>query len=167
MLAQTIVKKIENIVILALLVMMAIVVILAVIELGWILVKDIMKPPMFILEAQEFLDLFGVFLLVLIGLELLETIRAYHLDNVIRVEVVVTVAIIAIARKAIILDYKDLTRITLLDVGVVILALSAGYYLLKKGRFMRCEWFDPQTGSSAPTSESSDKDSAGSCRPVP
>jgi uncharacterized membrane protein (DUF373 family) len=48
------------------------------------------------------------------------------------VEVVVTVAIIAISRKVIILDYKTLSSFTFLEVGGVILALAVAYYLIKK-----------------------------------
>ena len=46
----------------------------------------------------------GGFLLVLIGVELLDTIKAYFLENAIHVEIVVLLAIIAIARKVILLD---------------------------------------------------------------
>jgi uncharacterized membrane protein (DUF373 family) len=67
---------------------------------------------------------------VLIGVELLETIKAYVKENVVHVEVVFTVAMIAIARKVIILDVKELSGLTLMGIGVIIIALSAGYYLL-------------------------------------
>jgi uncharacterized membrane protein (DUF373 family) len=38
---------------------------------------------------------------------------------------------IAIARKVIILDVKELSSLTLIGIGVIIFALSAGYYFLK------------------------------------
>lgn len=125
-------KKCEHIIIVSLMVMMGLVVLLATIELAWILIKDIVSPPFFVLEIDELLELFGLFLLILIGVELFETIQTYHLERVIRVEVVVTVAIIAICRKVIILNYKSLSSFTLQDVGAVILALAIAYYLLKK-----------------------------------
>jgi len=68
-------KKIERLIVSALLVMMVITVILATIEVGWMLLKDIMTAPLFLLEIQELLDLFGLFLLVLIGIELMETLK--------------------------------------------------------------------------------------------
>ena len=46
----------------------------------------------------------GGFLLVLIGIELLDTIKAYFRENTIHVEIVILLAIIAIARKVILLD---------------------------------------------------------------
>ena len=50
------------------------------------------------------------------------------------VEVVLSVAIIAIARKVIILDVKDLAPLTLLGIAAITFCLCAGYYLLRKGR---------------------------------
>lgn len=137
------VKKFERGVVSSLMVMMGLVVVLATVELGWILLKDIMSPPMFILEIEELLEIFGLFLLVLIGIELFETIQTYYLERVIRVEVVVTVAIIAISRKVIILDYKTLSSFTFLDVGGVILALAIAYHLIKKAG--RCRCVQPKT----------------------
>jgi hypothetical protein len=70
-----------------------------------------------LLDITELLDLFGLFLLVLIGVELLDTLKAYIKDNVVHVEVVLTVAMIAIARKVIILDVKELPSMTLFGIG--------------------------------------------------
>ena len=127
-------KNVEKSVIIALICMMTLVVILATLELGWIIIKDIFTEPMFLLEIDELLDIFGLFMLVLIGIELLETIiKTYLTENVIRVEVVLVVAIIAIARKVIILDVKDLSGTVLLGIAAIILSLCAGHYLIRRG----------------------------------
>lgn len=89
---------------------------------------------MFLLDINELLDIFGMFLLVSIGIELLETVKMYLSSKTVHVEVVFTVAMIAIARKVIILDIKELSSLTLIGIGVIILALSAGYFLLAKRR---------------------------------
>jgi len=122
----------EKIITVSLIIMMAVVILLATIELGWIIIKDIISPPILLLDINEMLDIFGLFLLVLIGIELVETIKAYLSERVIRVEVVIIVALIAISRKVIILDVKELSSLTLIGIAAIILALSAGYYLLKK-----------------------------------
>jgi len=113
-------------------IMMAVVVLLATIELAWVIIQDIITPPFLLLEIEELLDIFGLFLLVLIGIELLETIKTYLRDNVIHVEVVFPLAIIAITRKVIILDVDTTPGLTLVGIAAIIIALSAGYYLLKK-----------------------------------
>jgi len=125
-------KKFEKVITVTLVVMMASVVLLATIELGWIIVKDIITPPVFLLEIEELLDIFGLFLLVLIGVELLETIKAYVKENVVHFEVVLTVAMIAIARKVIILDVKELPSMTLVGIAAIIVALAAAKYFFRK-----------------------------------
>ena len=129
-------KKFEKIIVMFLAVMMSLVVLLSVIELGWILLNDIITPPVFLLNINELLDIFGLFLLVLIGIELLYTIKAYAMESVIHAEVVLTVAMIAIGRKVIILDIKEISGLTLIGIGAVIIALSVGYYYFKKGLYI-------------------------------
>jgi uncharacterized membrane protein (DUF373 family) len=129
---MAILKKFERGMILTLILMMTVVLFLAIIELGWILVKDIMTEPIFILEIKELLEIFGLFLLVLIGIELLDSIKTYITENVIHVEVVLIVAMIAIARKVIILDIDKYSSLTFIGIACLILALSVAYYLIKK-----------------------------------
>jgi uncharacterized membrane protein (DUF373 family) len=128
----TILRKFERGMILALIVMMTIVLFLSIIELGWILVKDIITKPVLLLEIKELLEIFGLFLLVLIGIELLDSIKTYITENVIHVEVVLIVAMIAIARKVIILDIDKYSSMTFIGIASLILSLSIAYYLIKK-----------------------------------
>lgn len=123
--------KFERGVVMALIGMMVLVVLLATLELGWIIIKDIFTPPIIMLEIDELLEIFGFFLLILIGVELLETIKAYLKTNIIHVEVVLEVALIAIARKVIILDLKAYPEPILLGIAALILALAIAYTLLK------------------------------------
>ena len=126
--------KFETVINVTLLVMLAIVVMLATVDLGWLIIKDILSPPILLLDIAELLELFGAFLLVMIGLELLGTIKTYITKNTIHVEVVLLVAIIAIARKVVILEPKELDGAGLLGIAAIILALTAGYYLVRLGR---------------------------------
>ena len=96
------IKKIERIIIIFLIVMMTIVLMFASIDLGWYIIKDVSKHPYYLLDINDLLEIFGLFLLVLIGIELLETIKIYLIEKVIRVEVVLIVGIIAITRKVVI-----------------------------------------------------------------
>jgi len=125
-------KIFEKLILFSLVGMMALVVALATIELGWVIVKDILTPPVLLLEINELLDIFGLFLLVLIGLELLDTIKSYLVEHKLHVEIVLVVAMIAIARKVIILDTEKLSALALLGIGAIILALAIGYYLVKQ-----------------------------------
>lgn len=57
--------------------MLALVVLLATVDLGWIILKDILTPTMLLLNDDELLELFGIFPSVMIGLELLDTVKSY------------------------------------------------------------------------------------------
>ena len=127
-------KKFERIVVIALLGMMALVVLLGTIELAVIIVDQMLQPPRFILLGMsELLAIFNFFLLVLIGLELIEVIKVYLVDEQVHVEVIFLVAIIAVTRKVIVLDVKELDPLVSLGIAAIILSLAGGYYLLKRG----------------------------------
>jgi uncharacterized membrane protein (DUF373 family) len=126
-------KKFEYIVVLSLISMMVLVVFLATIELGWIILKDIVTPPIVLLEIGELLEIFGFFLLVLIGLELLETIKAYLTEKVVHVEIVLEVALIAIARKVIILDLEKYDSLVVIGIAALILAVAAAFFAIRRG----------------------------------
>lgn len=81
-------------------------------------------------EIKQFLDLFFI---ILIAFELLETIRVYLKDNVFHAEYIVLVGIIALIRKIVLLDFDKIESLTILGIGVLLIALSGSYYLLKKG----------------------------------
>lgn len=116
-------------------VMMAFVLLLATIELAWIIVLDVISPPVLLLEIDELLEIFGLFMLVIIGIELLETImKTYLAEGVNHAEIVISVAIIAIARKVIILDVKDVSSMSLIGMGIIILALAISYFLVRYTR---------------------------------
>jgi uncharacterized membrane protein (DUF373 family) len=130
---MAVIKKFQKIIILVLVVLMAVVLLLSTVELAWVIIKDAITPPILILEIDELLEIFGLFMLVLIGIELLDTIaKTYMAESVDHAQIVMAVAIIAIARKVIILDVKDLSGLALVGIAAIILALSIGYYLIKK-----------------------------------
>jgi uncharacterized membrane protein (DUF373 family) len=127
-----ILKQFERLVVITLIGMMILVVFLAVVELGWIIIKDIIKPPILLLEIEDLFEIFGFFLLVLIGVELLETIKAYLVKGVVHVEIVLEVALIAIARKVIILDVEKYSSMTLVGIAALILSVSIAFWVIKR-----------------------------------
>ena len=127
-------KWFERLVVLALVAMMAVIILLSTVELGWIIIQDIITPPYVLPGITELLDIFGFFLLILIGIELLETIRAYLVEHIIHVEIVLEVALIAVARKVIILDVKEYPSLTILAIAALILALSVAFLIERRAR---------------------------------
>ena len=116
---------------------MALVVLLSVVELAVLIFEQLIIPPFMLLDMNKLLKIFSFFLIVLIGLELIEVIKVYLVDEQVHVEVIFLVAIIAVARKVIILDVNEMDSSTLIGVAAIILALSGGYYLLKQGLNIR------------------------------
>jgi len=99
-------KIIQKVIIYSLIVLMTAVLILATIELGYYIFSYVMESDYAIINLNQLMDLFGIFMLVLIGIELLDTIKVYLKENVMHVEVVVLVAIIAVARKVVVLKIE-------------------------------------------------------------
>ena len=129
-----ILDRFESAITRVLLVMMAGVVVLATVELGWILAKDLLTPPLFLLEIEELLEVFGQFLMVLIGVELLHSMKAYLEHREIHLEAVLVVAMIAVARKIVVLDPKVMPEGALLGIAAIMLALGAALYLVWRTR---------------------------------
>ena len=131
---EKLLKKFEYYIVIGLLAMMALVVFLSTIELAVIILQRMLseKPQLFLLDISEMLEIFGFFMMVLIGLELIESIKVYLVDESIHIEIICLVAIVAVARKVIILDVYKLPPVTLLGVAAIILALCIGYFFLKR-----------------------------------
>jgi uncharacterized membrane protein (DUF373 family) len=125
-------KTFEKIIVLTLLGLMMIAVLVSTVELAVILFQQLMKPPLFLLNIEEMLEVFGFFLMVLIGLELLESIKAYLNEDRVHAEVVFLVAIVAMSRKVIIVDYREIAPEMLYGIAAVIIALAGGYFLVKR-----------------------------------
>ena len=74
-------------------------------------------------------------LAVVLGLEVLETLRAYFRDHYVRLDVILTVAIIAVSRHLVQVDFEHAPPLTLLALSSVIVSLTVGYFLVKKALF--------------------------------
>jgi len=122
---------IETYIATALLVLMGLVVISGAIELAYEIFLSMIEPPGFFVGVSELLGIFGLFLMVLIGLELMTSIKMYLKDHTIHAEMMFLVALTAVTRKIIIFDTTKSEPLVIFGVGFLIISLSAGYYLLK------------------------------------
>ena len=124
--------KMEQYIATALLVLMGIVLLAAVAELAYEIVTGLIQPPGFFLDVTELIDTFGLFLMVLIGLELMATMHMYLSDHTIHAEMMLLVALTAVTRKVVILDTVKTGPLLVFGVGFLILALSVSFYLIRK-----------------------------------
>jgi uncharacterized membrane protein (DUF373 family) len=125
-------NRFERGVYLIILVLLLVVITLSVLSLVYALILVIISPPVFLLTGTELLEIFGVFMLVLLALEFFESIKIFIRDNVIRFELVIVIAITAISRKIILLDYDTTGDLHLIGLGVLVISLAAGYYLVRR-----------------------------------
>ena len=75
---------------------------------------------------------FAGILLILIGLELIETVRIYRHDQHVRLETVLMVAVIAVGRHVLEIDLQATGGMTLAGIAALTLALTVGYFLCRR-----------------------------------
>ncbi len=121
------VKKLEHAVSLVLCGMLCLIVVLATVELGVLLVRDLAAPPVLFPGIDKLLDLFSQVLLVVMGLELIETMRVFATEGVARVEVVISVAAIALARRIVVLEPGHAPTSTYFAIAALFASLSLAY----------------------------------------
>lgn len=117
-------------------ILLMLVIVVAVIELWYLFalairerIEHIDNIPELMLAVQR---AFSGVLLIVLGLELLETLRVYFTHHRVRLELVIVVALIAVSRHVINLDFEHLTGTTIAGIAALIVALTAGYYLVRK-----------------------------------
>jgi uncharacterized membrane protein (DUF373 family) len=91
------------------------------------------REPIKIIMLRE---VFGGFMLLLIGIELMRTIIMYLRSHELHVEVVFSVAVIAVARHAILLSPEE-QPMTMLGLGGLIVALGLGFFLFRRAELLR------------------------------
>ncbi len=126
------VERVEWLIVWTMLLLLLFSVLLSTISLGWTLVQTILAPPFLLIEPAALYHSFGLFLISLIGLELIKLLKVYLAHGGFNIQVVIEVAIIALCNKVVTLDVKGLPAETLLGLASLLLALSALYFVFIK-----------------------------------
>ncbi|MBD2612147.1 MAG: hypothetical protein FWK04_05860 [Nostoc sp. GBBB01] len=130
---QNFMHMIENVEVLAskiLSLLMVVVILVAIGDLAVFIVKELFTAPYGKFNTTLY-KIFGLFLNILIALEILENITAYLRKHVFQVELVIVTSLIAVARKIIILDLEKIGGIDIIGLGIAILALSISYLIIR------------------------------------
>ena len=126
-------KRFEILIAWVLAILLVLVILLATIDLAVDIVKTVVYiSPRFLVPVDQLLQMFGMFLIILLGLELLEMVKAFFQEDVIHVEVVLIVALIALARKVIILELHEPTPGILAGMAALILSVAGSYRLIMR-----------------------------------
>jgi uncharacterized membrane protein (DUF373 family) len=127
-----VIKPFEALLLIGIILVLCITLLGAFVDIAYVIYNKLITPPVFIIDNDGLMDLFSLILLLLIGLELIETIQAYLKDHEVHVELIVLVAIIAIARKVVVWDFNKYDHYQLYSLAAMILALGLTYFLVKK-----------------------------------
>jgi uncharacterized membrane protein (DUF373 family) len=113
----------------AVLLMMALVVLLLAIGFAIDLTRDVLAYPTGTISNEQLYAIFSDLLLILIGLELMHTVKVYLIDHTVHVEVILAVALVALARKVIAVNLKD--QASSIGLALLIIALAGSHWLIR------------------------------------
>ena len=77
---------------------------------------------------------FAGVLLLMLGLELLETLKSYFTDSHLRIEVILVVALIAVSRHVMLIDVQHASGVELIGSSALTLSLATSYWLVRSRR---------------------------------
>ena len=113
-------------------ILMVVVIIMGVADVCYVLYSRMMAPPYLLLSVSDLFKVFGAFMVVLIAIEIFINIRLYLGSNTLPIKLVIATALMAIARKVIVLDLANTTAIYVFAIAAVVLALGISYWLVGK-----------------------------------
>lgn len=123
--------QIESIVSKVLSIAMVVVILVTVVDLAFVLYRSISNADTVGFFKTTLTEIFGLFLSVLIALEILENITAYIRKHVVQVELVIATALTAVGRKLIILDLESVSGVSLIGLAIAIFALAISYLIVR------------------------------------
>lgn len=109
---------------------MILVILVSMWDLGLVLFSNLFLAPIPFLN-RALLEIFGLFLTILIALELLQNITAYLQDHKVQLELVIVTSLTAVARKIILLDLDKVSGSELIGLALTVLTLSISYGIIK------------------------------------
>ncbi len=133
---ETIGRYFEAIVIGFLQLLLMVVIAIAVVDLWVILATVLFNDGLAELQTVPDLQralqrsLAGV-LMVLLGLEMMEALRKYFAEHKVKVEIILILALIAVGRHIIQLDFEHVDGITIIGVAVLVIAVAASLAMIR------------------------------------
>ena len=113
-------------------ILMVIVIFWGVADVIYVLYHNLIDEPYMLLNISDIFKTFAAFLAVLIAIEIYQNIVLYLRTDVLPIKLVIATALMAIARKVIIIDFKDLSPDYIFATAAVVLSLGITYYLISK-----------------------------------
>lgn len=112
--------------------LMVLVILWSIADVVYVLYQKMKTPPYFLLDVGDILETFAAFMAVLIAIEIFTNIRLYLGTNIVPVQLVIATALMAVARKVIVLDLKEVTAEQVVGLSLVTIALGVSYWLVQR-----------------------------------
>lgn len=125
---------VERVVVGALLVLLMVTILVGTVIVGWSLLEDLLGFHALVDNPKALFDVFGLFVAVLVGVELLRILRHLVSSHEVDTELVVETALIALCNKVITLNLSDASWTTLLGIAALIVALAGAMQVLRRQR---------------------------------
>ena len=113
-------------------VMMMVLIAWGIVDVAYVFYQKFVTPPFYLLTIEDILASFGAFLAVLIAIEIYSNITLYLTEEVIHIRLVVATALMAVARKAIVLDYKEVPAEYVFATAALGVSFGIAYFLASK-----------------------------------
>lgn len=129
-------KQFEKYVFYFLIGMLALYIAVEVVTLCYFFFKDI-----FTVESGKYLfftkeegqEILSPFFSILIALELIDTLKIYLKENVIKSQHIIVIGLIAISRKLLVIDFAHGDAMINFGIAALLIGLALSYFLIKKG----------------------------------
>lgn len=108
-------------------ILMVIVIFFGIGDVVYVLFQRLSSQPKYLLNISDIFETFAAFLAVLVAIEIFINIRIYLKSSMLPVKLVVATALMAVARKVIVLDFGKLEAMEVLSLAAVVLALGLTY----------------------------------------
>lgn len=127
-------QRFENLVAIVIKFLITLVIVVALLRLFISIVGGLVLGALDPLDHKVFQSIFGEILTVLIALEFNHTLQyeVKRQQSIIQMKVILLIALLAVARKFIILDIKETAAETMLGLAAITLALGIVYWLLRE-----------------------------------
>jgi uncharacterized membrane protein (DUF373 family) len=117
----------------ALIVLLMVTILCGTVIVAWSLVVDLRGVHELVAEPKALFDVFGLYVALLVGIELLKILRHFRVAHEVDAALVVQTALIALCNKIITMNVLESSWTTLLALATLTIALAGATFALRRG----------------------------------
>jgi uncharacterized membrane protein (DUF373 family) len=125
-------QGIRRIVAVFLIIMLSVVILWSVPSLVFVFRDELLAEPRWVMDSHKIPHVLDLVLWILIAIELMDSIRIYIARHILHLETVISLAMIALARKVITLKLTDYEPVTVIGVAALVVAIAFAYYFVRR-----------------------------------